>query len=82
LRGFFFAQNNGKPVDAFYRNPHNCFINLDGAYMNTYQVTVRTAGHEHVFSAIAASSADAFEDAATKFADVPCGITVMGKVRP
>jgi len=32
-----------------------------------------------VFSAIAASSADAFEDAATKFADVPCGITVMTK---
>lgn len=47
--------------------------------MNTYQVTVRTAGTAHVFSAIAASSADAFEDAATKFADVPCSITVMSK---
>lgn len=44
-----------------------------------YRVTVRTAGTAHVFSAIAASSADAFEDAATKFADVPCGITVMTK---
>ena len=49
--------------------------------MNTYQVTVRTAVTAHVFSAIAASSADAFEDAATKFADVPCGITVIGQVR-
>lgn len=69
----------GKPVDLKYRNPHNCFINLDEAHMNTYQVTVRTASNAHVFSAIAASSADAFEDAATKFADVPCGITVMTK---
>jgi hypothetical protein len=48
--------------------------------MNIYQVTVRTAGTAHLFSAIAASSADAFEAAATQFADVPCGITVMNKV--
>lgn len=47
--------------------------------MNTYQVTVRTLGTAHVFSAIAASSADAFEAVATQFADVPCGITVMTK---
>ena len=49
--------------------------------MNTYRVTVRTADAAHVFSAIAASSAAAGEDAATKFADVPCGITVIGQVR-
>lgn len=48
--------------------------------MKTYQVTVRTTSTSHVFTAIAASSADAFEAAATQFADVPCGITVIGKV--
>jgi len=48
--------------------------------VNTYQVTVRTSGTAHVFSAIAASSADAFEAAATQFADVACGITVMNTV--
>ena len=47
--------------------------------LTSYRVTVRTASTSHLFSAIAASSADAFEDAATKFADVPCGITVMTK---
>jgi len=47
--------------------------------MSTYQVTVRTINTAQVFSAIAASSADAFEAAAIQFADVPCGITVMTK---
>ena len=49
--------------------------------MNTYQVTVRTAESAHVSSVIAASSADAFEAAATKFENVPCGITVIGQAR-
>jgi hypothetical protein len=49
--------------------------------MNTYQVTVRTADTSHVFGAIAVSSAQAAEEAAIQFADVPCGITVMGQTR-
>ena len=49
--------------------------------VTNYRVTVRTASTAHVFSAIAASSAAAGEEAATKFADVPCGITVIGQVR-
>jgi len=49
--------------------------------MNTYQVTVRTSDTAHVFGAIAASSAQAAEEAAIQFADVPCGITVIGQAR-
>ena len=57
-------------------------INFDGAPVNTYQVTVRTVGTAHVFSAIAASSADAFLAAATQFAEVPCGIAVRLQLCP
>ncbi len=44
--------------------------------MSTFQVTVRTGGKPHVYPALAASAAQAAEDAAAHFADVPCGITV------
>lgn len=44
--------------------------------MRTFQVTVRTGGTPHVYNAVAPSSWQAAEDAAERFADVPCGITV------
>jgi hypothetical protein len=49
--------------------------------MSSFAITVRTDYDLIQYTAIAASSVDAFEDAATKFADVPCGITVIGQVR-
>jgi len=44
--------------------------------MSTFQVTVRTGGKPLTFCALADSAAQAAEDAAARFADVPCGITV------
>lgn len=44
--------------------------------MSTFQVTVQTGGKPHVFPALAESSGQAAENAAARFADVPCGITV------
>jgi len=44
--------------------------------MSTFQVTVRTGGKAHTYDALAPSAAQAAEDAAQRFADVPCGITV------
>lgn len=44
--------------------------------MRTFQVIVRTGATPLVYSALAASSAQAAEDAATRFGDIPCGITV------
>jgi len=44
--------------------------------MSTFKVTVQTGDKPHVYSALAASAAQAAEDAAERFADVPCGITV------
>jgi hypothetical protein len=45
--------------------------------MRTFQVIVRTAGQLTQYPALAQSSADAFDQAAARFADVPCGITVL-----
>jgi hypothetical protein len=45
--------------------------------MSTFQVTVRTGAAPFTYSALAASSSQAAEDAAERFADVPCGITVI-----
>lgn len=44
--------------------------------MSIFRVTVRTGGKSHVYPALAASAAQAAEDAAERFADIPCGITV------
>lgn len=50
--------------------------------MSIFVVTVRTGGTPHVYPALAPSAAQAAEDAAERFADVPCGITVLtGEVR-
>jgi hypothetical protein len=48
--------------------------------MSSFAITVRTDYDLIQYIAIAASAADAFEAAATQFADVPCGITVIGQV--
>lgn len=46
--------------------------------MNTFHVTVRTAGHPTEYTDITSqSAAEAGERAAARFADVPCGITVI-----
>lgn len=66
----------GKPVDLEYRNAHNHFHQPDGVTMSIFRVTVRTGGKSHVYPALAASAAQAAEDAAERFADIPCGITV------
>jgi len=44
--------------------------------MSTFQVTVRTGGKPYVYNAPATCAGEAAEDAAERFADVPCGITV------
>lgn len=44
--------------------------------MSTFQVTVQTGSTPFSYSALAASAGQAAEDAAERFADVPCGITV------
>lgn len=44
--------------------------------MSTFQVTVQTGGKPYIFPALAESAGQAAEDAAERFADVPCGITV------
>ncbi|SFD83967.1 hypothetical protein [Massilia yuzhufengensis] len=44
--------------------------------MKTFHVTVQTGTAPYVYSALAASAGQAAEDAASRFADVPCGITV------
>lgn len=44
--------------------------------MSTFKVTVQTGSKSHVYNALAESAALAAEDAAERFADVPCGITV------
>lgn len=44
--------------------------------MKTFRITVQTGTAPHVYSAIALSAGQAAEDAAERFADVPCGITV------
>jgi hypothetical protein len=48
----------------------------DGVTMSTFQVTVQTSTQLHTYPALAASAGQAAEDAAERFADVPCGITV------
>ena len=45
--------------------------------MRTYRITVQTGTAPHIYSAIAPSAGQAAEDAAERFADVPCGITVI-----
>ncbi len=42
-----------------------------------FLVTVRTIGCPTRYTVHAESSADAFSQAADRFANVPCGITVM-----
>jgi len=49
--------------------------------MNTYRVIVRTARAAHTCIIPADSAGEAAEVAATQFWGVPCGITVMSKVR-
>lgn len=44
--------------------------------MSTFKVTVQTGDKPHVYSALAESAGQAAEDAAERFADEPCGITV------
>lgn len=44
--------------------------------MSTFQVTVQTGTKLHTYPALASSAGQAAEDAAQRFADVPCGITV------
>lgn len=44
--------------------------------MRTFQVSVRTGTQLHTYPALAACAVQAAEDAAERFADVPCGITV------
>lgn len=44
--------------------------------MSTFLVTVQTCGKPHIYNALAASAGQAAEEAAERFADVPCGITV------
>ncbi|RYF46730.1 MAG: hypothetical protein EOO38_13555 [Cytophagaceae bacterium] len=54
----------------------------DGVSMHSFQVTVRTAGQQTKYTALARSASEASEQAAQRFADVPCGITVIpGGVR-
>ena len=45
--------------------------------MHSFEVTVRTAGQPTQYTTLALSSADAFDQAADRFADVPCGITIV-----
>ena len=45
--------------------------------MRSFHVTVRTAGHPTEYTALAPSAAEAGEQAAALFADVPSGITVI-----
>lgn len=45
--------------------------------MHSFQVTVRTAGQQTKYTALARSASEASEQAAQRFADVPCGITVI-----
>jgi hypothetical protein len=47
--------------------------------MSSFSITVRTDYDLIQYTAIAVSAAAAGEAAATQFADVPCGITVMTK---
>lgn len=42
----------------------------------SFLITVRTGTAPHSYPAVAASAGQAAEDAAERFADVPCGITV------
>ena len=44
--------------------------------MKTFHITVQTGTGPHSFPALAYSAGEAAEDAAERFADVPCGITV------
>jgi len=45
--------------------------------MSTFHVTVRTAGYTTEYTTQQQSAAEAGEQAAARFADVPCGITVI-----
>lgn len=47
--------------------------------MNSFQITVQTGTKLHVYPALAHSAGQAAEDAAERFADVPCGITVTSR---
>lgn len=47
--------------------------------MSTFQVTVQTGGKPYVYPALAESAGQAAVDAAERFADVPCGITVTAR---
>ena len=49
--------------------------------MYTYRVIVRTAFAAHIRNIPAGSTAEAAELAATEFAGVPCGITVVSGKR-
>lgn len=49
--------------------------------MRPFHVTIRVGGTCTHYIAIAHSSADAFDQAAVQFEDVPCGITVIAEVR-
>lgn len=45
--------------------------------MNMYQVTIKTCDRSVEYSAVAASSMDAWAAAADAQGDTPCGITVL-----
>lgn len=49
--------------------------------MRTFHVTVRTGGDPTKYTAIARSSAEAYDQAAERFADQPCSITVIVRSR-
>jgi len=49
--------------------------------MRTFRVTVRTAGQPTDLDIPATCTAHAAEQAAERFADQPCGITVIGEAR-
>jgi len=49
--------------------------------MSPFRVTVRTSGTPTEYTTLARSAAEAGEQAADRFADQPCGITVVAEVR-
>lgn len=44
--------------------------------METFRICIRFIGHSLRYNALAPSSMDAWDDAATAQGDTPCGITV------
>ncbi len=52
------------------------FINSMEKAMSSFRVTIQTDTKFYVYPAFAQSAGQAAEEAAERFADVPCGITV------